>query len=143
MNGMRKPETIAERVYTVLSMDEGTNGPLDHCHRPLLKTVGGSLGTFELDCIDWGLTYGIAYALARAEDPFERQESVAGRAEEAARIAYEGWGSGVATIERPDMDKLTANLIKAYENADQEGPSLPRDLESALIAFTNAVGNPA
>ncbi len=46
------------------------------------------LGDFELDLLDWGFTYGAAWAFARAQDPDEPDEAVADRALGAARQVF-------------------------------------------------------
>ncbi len=46
------------------------------------------LGDLELDLLDWGFTYGAAWALARAQDPDEPDRSVADRALRAAREVF-------------------------------------------------------
>ena len=55
------------------------------------------MSDLELDFGDWGFTYGVAWAVARAQDPQEPDESVAARALAAARQVFrlycgeEGW----------------------------------------------------
>ncbi len=55
------------------------------------------MSDLELDLGDWGFTYGVAWAVARAEDPQEPDDSVAARALAAARHVFhlycgeEGW----------------------------------------------------
>ena len=46
------------------------------------------LTDYEMELQDWGLFYGIAWALARAEDPFEPFREVGARAREAAEEAW-------------------------------------------------------
>ena len=55
------------------------------------------MSDLELDLGDWGFTYGVAWAEARAQDPLEPDESVAARALAAARQVFrlycgeDGW----------------------------------------------------
>ena len=55
------------------------------------------MSDLELDLADWGFTYGVAWAVARAQDPHESDDSVAERALAAAREVFrlycgqEGW----------------------------------------------------
>jgi hypothetical protein len=61
---------------------------------PLTGAVNGPLGDLtdeQLDARDWGYTYGIALAIARAEDPFEPLSSVVDRARGAAFEAHAAW----------------------------------------------------
>ena len=44
-----------------------------------------------MDLRDWGMTFGLAYGIARGEDPYESNESVAQRALDAARMVWKGW----------------------------------------------------
>jgi hypothetical protein len=75
--------TITEKIRAILNEDVG---PIDFCHGGVPGgTSDGRFSEFELDCLDWGVMYGIAFAIARAEDPFEGMASVASRALEAAR----------------------------------------------------------
>lgn len=78
------------------------------------------LTMFELDLIDWGLTVGLAYGVARAEDPFERVQSVVERAAQAARAAYARWASF-------DGMEATQELLngKAYAQDRRERPVSP------------------
>jgi hypothetical protein len=57
------------------------------------KTPGATEGVrdlteYEMDLRDWGLCYGIAWALARSEDAFEERDEVANRAMAAAKEAW-------------------------------------------------------
>ena len=49
---------------------------------------------YEMDLGLWGFTYGIAYAIGRAEDPCEPVDDVISRALEAAKAAYKEYTGG-------------------------------------------------
>jgi len=85
--------TLIEKVYTALSEEHtfGT-GPLEVAGQFPRTPDERSLSQFELDCRDWGLAVGIAYGIARGEDPYEAEKSVTERALAAARDAYARWG---------------------------------------------------
>ena len=83
--------SLAEKVRAVLATDTptGFTGPWDACD----SEPGGprDLSDFECDMRHWGLTYGLAYGIARGEDPYEPNHQVAERALAAARLVWEGW----------------------------------------------------
>jgi hypothetical protein len=55
-------------------------------------TTGKNLSEFESECRDWGFVYGLAYGMARGEDPYESTGSVSIRAMGAAIEAFKRWG---------------------------------------------------
>jgi hypothetical protein len=84
--------TLTEKIYAVLQEEHSfDDGPLAGAGR--YPHAGGEcLTAFELDCRDWGFVYGLAYGIARGEDPHEQDSSVCERASTAARDAYTKWG---------------------------------------------------
>ena len=46
------------------------------------------MSDLELDLADWGFTYGVAWAAARAQDPHESDDAVAERALAAAEQVF-------------------------------------------------------
>jgi uncharacterized BrkB/YihY/UPF0761 family membrane protein len=87
----RDPLELVHIVGRALENDVAHVGLL----RPLLD--GGQaarLSDFELDLSDWGFTYGVAWAAARAQDPAEPDHSVAARALEAAEDVFRMYCSG-------------------------------------------------
>ena len=74
---------LHDRVYHLVSAEKSPQDKLDF--------RGESVGEFELDMRDWGFTYGVAYGIARGEDPYEPEELVRDRAIEAARLAWQRW----------------------------------------------------
>lgn len=75
--------TLTDRIYAVLS--NAPNAELLRIARELCRD------DHELDAADWGMVIGLAYGIARGEDPYETERSVTIRAEEAAREALTRW----------------------------------------------------
>jgi hypothetical protein len=73
-------------VSTALQNDEAHAGKLTPVAAD--EEQASRLGDLELDLLDWGFTYGAAWALARAQDPDEPDRSVADRALRAAREVF-------------------------------------------------------
>lgn len=98
--------TLADKVYNQLSLEvPGGRAPMDYLGK-FPHHGDDFLTQFELDCRDWGFAYGAAYAIARAEDPFESAASVGARVLEAARNAYARFGgSNIFTTEAFDKDR--------------------------------------
>jgi hypothetical protein len=72
--------------------------------------AGGQLGQFEMDCRDWRMAFGVAYGIARGEDPYESQVSVCRRALDAARDAFTRWaGDDIFTVEEPAREPCAAS----------------------------------
>ncbi len=74
--------TLTEKVREILfeHEDRAPKRALDHVHaRP-----DRMLEEHEYVSREWGFTYGLAYGIARSEDPDESNESVARRARHAA-----------------------------------------------------------
>lgn len=73
-------------VSAALQSDEAHAGKLAPVAAD--EEQASSLSDLELDLLDWGFTYGAAWALARAQDPDEPAASVADRALRAAREVF-------------------------------------------------------
>lgn len=84
--------TLTERVYTALAAGEQ--------HDALYAAANHDAQTeHELNLADWGMTLGIAYGIARGEDPYESPAGVIARAESAASEAWARWhGSEAADV---------------------------------------------
>lgn len=94
--------TLADRVLAQIN-DAGL--ALDH------KPPMPDLSQFELNCVDIGVLYGIAWAFARGEDPYEPARSVGPKAQSAARQAWQRW-SGDPSIKREQAQgEATAEQI--------------------------------
>lgn len=75
--------TLGDRVHAILRNND--NDDLLLIAHELARDDG------ELDVADWGLIVGLAYGIARGEDPYENHRSVTLRAEAAAREALSRW----------------------------------------------------
>jgi hypothetical protein len=90
MTTTTSPIELAEKVFHGCLSEDG----------PALKTLSealprhqqGDRTEHELDLMDFGLTVGLAFAIARGEDPYEPPESVRERAAAAANMAFERSG---------------------------------------------------
>ncbi len=51
-------------------------------------TSGEAYSDRDIDCFDWGLIYGMAYAIARGQAPYDAERAVRTRAITAAREAH-------------------------------------------------------
>jgi uncharacterized BrkB/YihY/UPF0761 family membrane protein len=88
-------EDLVHAVSRALQNDVAHEGVL----RPLVADAeqASRMSDLELDLGDWGYTYGVAWAVARAQDPHESDESVTARALAAARQVFrlycgeDGW----------------------------------------------------
>jgi len=56
-----------------------------------LGTQAGGLADHEVDMMDWGFAYGVAWAVARSQDPAAREEVVSERALQATEAVYEAY----------------------------------------------------
>ncbi len=73
--------TLAQKVRAVLARDDTGEGPVALVEK---KLGPGPHPDRDLDIGAWGVTYGIAFGVARTENPFESDEEVGKRAMEAA-----------------------------------------------------------
>jgi hypothetical protein len=79
----------------------------------------------------------MSFAIARAEDPWETNESVAGRALLPAFAAYMDWSGD---FRQPDRDALVSAVVQAYRKEDPHG-EVSRQLEDALVMLSNGCGS--
>ena len=80
--------TLTDRVYRCLIDDDCASD----AHRDGLPTSQrGQMSIGEMDYHDFALCIGVAYGIARGEDPFETDRSVAERAAVAGRDAFFRW----------------------------------------------------
>ncbi len=118
--------TLDEKVHTVL-VDE--RGPIEGC----AEGVPNGLSEFEADLLDWGCAYGIAFGLARAEEPCESNESVAKRALDAAKVAHGRYGS---IHERRDGLEEARRVVGAFAHH-----GATREMHDVLCDLQRAVGS--
>jgi hypothetical protein len=88
---------IADKISAILDLDDTGRGFIGVAsRRPQVK----HFSAWELDLIDWGAIYGLAFGIARAENPWESVESVAERALAAAWPKFLAWGGDFKYDER-------------------------------------------
>ena len=127
--------TLQEKVRAILRNDDTGDGLIGVAG----KRPGIQLTEFELDLRDWGIIYGIAFGLARTEEPCESIESVARRAFEAARTVHIEWGGEIS--KRPDRDELVSAVLRAYRKAGESGElHVPEYLDDAIVDLNNKAG---
>lgn len=110
--------TLADRIYTVLIREPavGDDTPLEAAGTYPARPADECLTPFELDCRDWGFVFGIAYGIARGDDPWEPDEEVLARAHAAAREAFQRWGgSDIFTDEAFTRDRATRPVPNEIE----------------------------
>lgn len=97
---------LAEVVYGVLAQaDDNGAGPISRAdYYPKLHGEQ-TLSVYESELRDWGVVVGMAFAMARAGDPFAPLSSASEHALEAAGIAWKRW-AGVFE-ERPEVLRAT------------------------------------
>ena len=128
--------SVEERIHDVLSTQEA-GGMIDRAGDWPRIGDDERLGEFEQDLRDWGIIYGLCFALERLEDPFEREESVSARAVEVARRVWLGWSSEFA--KRDAVDPAIRAVVLAYRRMDDRR-ALPDDLADALSDLSVAAG---
>jgi len=98
---------LTDKVTTVLSAVAGT-GFMDPVQTMSIYPRGAEPGLtqFEMDCRDWGFTFGVAYGIARGEEPYESDDSVCERAMTAAREVFTRFSrANIFTEEAFDADR--------------------------------------
>jgi hypothetical protein len=73
--------TVSDKLRAVMARDDNGEGPIGLA---VTKLGAGPHPDRDTDIGAWGVTFGIAWAIARAEDPFESDEHVGVRAMKAA-----------------------------------------------------------
>ncbi|MDQ6807513.1 MAG: hypothetical protein M3065_21765 [Actinomycetota bacterium] len=127
--------TLAEKVYAMVAAEDNAVG--DQAAVPGLELTRG-FGRFELDLRDWGIAYGIALGIARAEEPCEPLTSVAERAAAAAAEAYKRWGGDVA----PPADCINPLVDAVLRAHGYECRCSDHELRDAVIELGNTLGWP-
>ena len=95
--------SLEEKLRSILMADDTGKGPIGQCGAWPRWAEDIYLTETEADLRDWGLVYGMAFAIAREQDPWESVESVAKRALEPAQRAYRQWGGHIAQPERAEV----------------------------------------
>jgi len=114
---MTSKPTLAERVYAILSEEYESSRQtwaegLDREPRD-----GAQMTVRERDLRDWGLVYGLAFAMLASEEPDADREQIRDRALDAARAAYRRWAGEIAP--RPSVSPLIDAALLGFEDAEQ------------------------
>jgi len=87
--------TLTEKLQGVMHGDDARAALLETLQSYPGSGIGRrSLTDLEHELRNWGMFYGVAFGLARTEEPCEPADSVAERAFEAAKLAFEGFHGG-------------------------------------------------
>ena len=122
-----RAEELVRVVGHALQNDVTHDGMLNPIADPDDATA--RMSDLELDLADWGFTYGVAWAAARAQDPREDDGSVADRALVAAREVFrlycgqEGWDDHIRreiSRRRPREDFVVERIEGAAGNGRGE-----------------------
>jgi hypothetical protein len=119
-----KQTALDARVAGVMAEDDISEALTVVERYPQLEDRG--LSHFERDFRDWGLIYGIAFGIAKAEQGDEPNELVADRAYKVARSRFAVWNGG--DIEDPEVVRergvrlVISEFEKAQQRALQGGP---------------------
>jgi hypothetical protein len=85
--------TLAEKVRAVLARDDTGEGPIGLA----ASKIGPAPHTDrDSDISAWGVTFGIAWGIARTEDPFESDEQVGQRAMSAGWAVFSEFNDPIA-----------------------------------------------
>lgn len=79
---------IQRKLVSILRRDDTGSGFIGRVSDEPPRRGDGLFSSFELDLLEWGATYGLAFGIARAEDPWASDEEIAERALAAARAAW-------------------------------------------------------
>lgn len=86
------PSAMAERVDRVVIPSAALRNPTAQGH--MMSVLGPSavgLSDREIDMMDWGFAYGVAWAVARRQDPAAPEDLVSARALHATQAVYEAY----------------------------------------------------
>ncbi|MGH2904277.1 MAG: hypothetical protein ACRDK7_11960 [Solirubrobacteraceae bacterium] len=84
------PQTLVERLRAIYATETGFGNPLNEAagQMPTDELAKRRLEEVECETMDWGAMVGLAFGLARMEDPCEGLQSVGERAIIAAREVW-------------------------------------------------------
>ena len=86
------PSEIGERVDLVVVPSAALRN--SNAQGRMLSALGAqarALAEHEIDMMDWGFAYGVAWAVARSQDPVALDEVVSERALQATQAVYEAY----------------------------------------------------
>ena len=142
-----KQAALEARVAAVISEDNVSEAVTACSRYPQFE--GRELSKFEDDCRDWGLIYGIAFGMAKAEQGDGPNGLVADRAYRVARKCFTDYAG---EIEDPAVvrERAVRDLIKHYTTAQERAwkagrygktaQMMTEDLRDALSEFEIVMG---
>jgi hypothetical protein len=105
------PPAIGERVDLVVVPSAALRN--SNAQGRMMSALGaraGGLAEHEIDMMDWGFAYGVAWAVARSQDPAAREEVVSERALQATQAVYEAYrGSPTPAAPEPSAPQPHAH----------------------------------
>jgi len=126
---------LTDKVTTVLGAVAG-HGFTDPVQAMSVfpRAVEPGLTEFESNCRDWGFVFGLAYGIARGEEPYESDDSVCERAITAAREVFARFSSAdIFTEDAFDADRKL--------RPDPRAPAVGRATESGEAQAAGAGGD--
>ena len=105
------PPAIGERVDLVVVPSAALRN--SNAQGRMMSALGaraGGLAEHEIDMMDWGFAYGVAWAVARSQDPAAREEVVSERALHATQAVYEAYrGSPTPAVRQASAPEANAH----------------------------------
>jgi uncharacterized BrkB/YihY/UPF0761 family membrane protein len=120
------PSSVEAAVALALADDSAQDEMLSVIPAASGTPPGGFLTDLERDVIDWGYTYGVAWAIARSRYPGESPEEVARRALAAARevfsdyMAETDWAKRIESERR--LERVPMNGAPARNGGGRHAP---------------------
>jgi hypothetical protein len=134
---VRSADELAEAVYQCISSEHDA---LDAFKKALPEHQAGYRTLHELDFADFALTVGIAYGIARGEDPYESAESVTTRAAAAATTVWERVSDRDVTYEQDPAARPVPTIYPGVIRAGQSVPWEPiEDVANACKKIVDLV----
>jgi hypothetical protein len=132
-------DDLRAKVREVMVPEGNYSAVFDVCH----GEPRGSTGCVrELDLLDWGLTCGVAFAIARLREPDVDEEVIAQRAYDAAHAFSVGQSTpGAVFAPRPSFSELVDRVLLAHEHRSSDVSDA--DLSDALAALSDGLGVPS
>jgi hypothetical protein len=117
--------TIEQRLRQGLFLESpiGYKGPFDVALAALLGPDDDRPDERDVELLDWGVTFGATFAIARQEDPWESTQSVAVRALDPAESAWQRYSG--------DMPSALASQSR---RSGRPGSSRRRDSRASRAA---------
>lgn len=132
---------LAKKLDTIYNPDSVPGDALATCHQQPHMFSGQYLGEYEQSLRAWGLMFGIAFGIARCEDPWESVESVAARAYEAAWPKFLEFTAG--GFEERQANEAAREVVKVYRAGitnPTTAPPMTDELATAIEALGSEVG---